>query len=236
MKSMFGYTWYQPYGLSQVIPTLPYSYGLLQAIQHRWTGIRTRTTASPAKCKVCTTRQAQSHAHTASLLLIIHYTGRNARIADQAFKKGVVVVNLTLKYRHLNMILSKTANRKIFRPNDLQKRAKKSQTANTKIVRPANLKYGQISEIGRKTANLATLCSTAIWLDIHPDLQLCRCELRWRSMRFYCHLLTRCRIFLQLLHKLLSGSIEYCVLLRSPNLTEALIIYVHYSDTLYNNE
>jgi len=60
------------------------------------------------------------------------------------------------------MILSKTANRKIFRPNDLQKRAKKSQTANTKIVRPANLKYGQISEIGRKTANLATLCSTAI--------------------------------------------------------------------------
>jgi len=39
---------------------------------------------------VCTTRQAQSHAHTASLSLIIHYAGRNAHTGDQTFKKGVV--------------------------------------------------------------------------------------------------------------------------------------------------
>jgi len=56
MKSMFGYARYQPYGLPQAIPTYPY--GVLQAIQHRRTGICTRTTAWPAKCKVCTTRQA----------------------------------------------------------------------------------------------------------------------------------------------------------------------------------
>jgi len=39
------------------------------------------------------------------------------------------------------------ANRKHFRPNDLQKTAKKSQTANQTILRPTNMKYGQISEI-----------------------------------------------------------------------------------------
>jgi len=37
-------------------------------------------------------------------------------------------------------IFSKTANRKHFRSNDLQKTAKKAK-------RPTNLKYGQISEI-----------------------------------------------------------------------------------------
>ena len=49
------------------------------------------------------------------------------------------------------------ANRKHFRPNDLQSTSKKSQTANPKILRPNNLKYGQIKKLGRKTANLATL-------------------------------------------------------------------------------
>jgi len=42
MKSMLGYARYQPHGLSQAILTYPY--GLLQAIQHRWTSICTRTT------------------------------------------------------------------------------------------------------------------------------------------------------------------------------------------------
>jgi len=56
-------------------------------------------------------------------------------------------------------MFSKTANRKNFRPNDLQKTAKKSQTANPKIVRLSNLKYGQISEIwpqNGQSGNLAT--------------------------------------------------------------------------------
>jgi len=38
MKSMFGYTQYQPYGLSQAIPTLRYPYDVFVsqlAIQHR---------------------------------------------------------------------------------------------------------------------------------------------------------------------------------------------------------
>jgi len=136
MKSTFVYTRYQSYGLSQAIPTLPHPYCLLQAIQHGWTGIRT-TACWPAKCKVCTTRQAQSHT-PASLSLVIHYTEQNTHTGHQTFKKGVVVDSLALKNID---IFSKTANRKNFRPNDLQK------TANSKIVRPTNLKYGQISEI-----------------------------------------------------------------------------------------
>jgi len=32
---------------------------------------------------------------------VIRYTGRNAHTGDQTFKKGVAVVNLALKYRHI---------------------------------------------------------------------------------------------------------------------------------------
>ena len=39
-----------------------------------------------------------------------------------------------------------------------------------------------------------------------------------RSIRFYSHLLTRCRVFLQLLYKLLAASVDCCVLLRADNL------------------
>ena len=88
-------------------------------------------------CKVCTTGQAQSHTHTASLSLIIHYTRRNAHTGDKNFKKGIVVDILALKNRHI----LKNGQQKNLQRNDLQK------TANPKIVRPTNLKYGQISEI-----------------------------------------------------------------------------------------
>jgi len=49
------------------------------------------------------------------------------------------------------------------------------------------------------------LFTPAIRRDIRADLQLCRCELFWQSIRFYSHLLMCCRIFLQLLYKLLHG-------------------------------
>ena len=62
------------------------------------------------------------------------------------------------------------------------------------------------------------LFTPAIQRDIRADLQLCRCELFWQSIRFYSHLLMCCQIFLQLLYKLLRGSTESCTLLRSPNL------------------
>jgi len=90
MKSIFGYTRHQPYGL-------------LQAIQHPYEQVyvRTRTTAWPAKCKVCTKRQAQWHTHTASLSLVIQYTRRNAHTGDETFRKSVVVDSLALKYRHI---------------------------------------------------------------------------------------------------------------------------------------
>jgi len=87
-------------GCHKAYENQPYRYGLLQTIhcmvQHH-TGMRIRRTAWPAKCKVCTKRQAQSHTHTASLSLKIHYTGRNAHTEDQTFKKGVVVDSLALK-------------------------------------------------------------------------------------------------------------------------------------------
>jgi len=57
--------------------------------------------AWPAKCKVCTTRQAKPHTHTTSLSLVIQYTGRNVHTGDQTFKKSVVLDNLSLKYRRI---------------------------------------------------------------------------------------------------------------------------------------
>ena len=91
-----------------LIPTPRYSYGLLQLYKPystAKTGIRTHTTAWPAKCKVCTTRQTQSHTHTATLSHLIHYTGRNPHTGDQIFKNGQK---------------SQTANPKIVRPTRLK--------------------------------------------------------------------------------------------------------------------
>jgi len=47
------------------------------------------------------TGSTESHPHTASLSLIIHYTRRNAHTGDGTFKKRVVLDSLALKYRHI---------------------------------------------------------------------------------------------------------------------------------------
>ena len=61
--------------------------------------------------------------------------------------------------------------------------------------------------------------------------KLCRCEQRWRSIRFYSHLLTRCRIFLQLLYKLVRNSVHCCVFHRSLNLKRWFIPVTHCTTT-----
>ena len=95
-------------------------------------------------CKVCTTRQAQSHIHSASLSLIIHYTRWHAYAGDETFKKGVVVDSSVLKYRH---IFKNSQNK----PNGNAKGSTQKS-------------YGQpiwntakFPIFGYKTANLATL-------------------------------------------------------------------------------
>jgi len=88
-------------------------------------------------------RRAQSHTHTASLSLIIYYTRRNAHTGEKTFKKYVVVDSLALNTNRHIFKQKKTYcifNRKIFRPNDLQKTVKQSQTGNPNIIRPTNLK------------------------------------------------------------------------------------------------
>jgi len=58
IKSMFGYTQYQAYGLSQTIPTLwsiTSNTAPISVYMHM---------DNVSVCKVCTTRQAQSHTHT----------------------------------------------------------------------------------------------------------------------------------------------------------------------------
>jgi len=61
------------------------------------------------------------------------------------------------------------------------------------------------------------LCSIAIRRDVRADLSFAALNCADLAS-FYSHLLTRCRIFLQLLYKLLRCSVDCCVFLRSLNL------------------
>jgi len=81
-------------------------------------------------------------------------------------KKGVVVDNslhsLALKY--CIDTFSKMANKKNFRPKDLQKTSKKSQTANKKNFRPNDLQKN-----GQKKPNGQPKNRTANQLEIRPN-------------------------------------------------------------------
>ena len=127
---------YQPYA----IPMVCYNFTNHTAPINRYTH-----THNSLACKAQGLyNAANAIAHSDCLaFIIIHYTGRNAHTGDQAFKKGVVVDSLALKYRHI----FKNGQQKKVSAKRPSKTAKKKQTANPKIVRPTSLKYGQISEI-----------------------------------------------------------------------------------------
>jgi len=127
MKSMFGYMGHQPFELSQATLTLPSVTSHIVPIN------RHTHTHNALVCKGCTTRQAQSHAHTASLSLIIHYTRRTVHTGDEAFKKGAVVDSLALK---IQTYFKKRPTEKIFGQTTFKKRPKK-------VKRQTRKSYGQ---------------------------------------------------------------------------------------------
>jgi len=85
MQYMFGYRQHQPYGLSQVIPTLWSVTGLTAPI---YSYMAKHAQPNGLACEVQSLHKAASamerHTHTASLLLIniIHYTRCTHRARD----------------------------------------------------------------------------------------------------------------------------------------------------------
>jgi len=104
---MFGYTPYQPYGLLQVIPTL-------WSITSHITPINTHTHNGLA-CKVCTTQQAQSQIHTASLWPYKVKRTHKGRDFEKRCR-GQVSIDIFLKQ----------SNRKKFRSNNRENGRNKS--------------------------------------------------------------------------------------------------------------
>jgi len=151
MKSMFGCMQYQPYGLSQAIPNLPYPYGLtsqtarISRYTHKHSGLAFKVQGLHNAASTT----AHSH-YCTSLSLINHYVGRNAHTGDQTFKKGIVFDSLALKYGHI----FKNGQQKTFSAKRPLKNGQKSQMANPKIVRPTNLKSGMWKRLFRQSLPL----------------------------------------------------------------------------------
>jgi len=134
-------TQYQTYELSQATLTLPYPYGLSVTSHTARISrfIRTHTAAWPAKCKVCTTRQAQPRTQTTVsrfLLYSLHRAKRTHTTGDQTFEKGVVVDSFSLALVKIQTYFQKRSTEKIFGQTTFKKRPKKAK-------RPTQKSYGQ---------------------------------------------------------------------------------------------
>jgi len=137
---------YQPYA----IPMVCYNFTNHTAPINRYTH-----THNSLACKaqgLYNAANAIAHSHCLAFI-IIHYTGRNAHTGDQAFKKGVVVDSLALKYRHI----FKNGQQKKVSAKRPSKTAKKNKRPTQKSYDQPAWNTAKFPKFGRKTANLATL-------------------------------------------------------------------------------
>jgi len=105
-------------------------------------------------------KAASTIAHSSHCLAVTYNSLHKAKHTGKRLSKKVLltVLGLALKYRHI----FKTVQQKTFsgkRPSKNGQKKPIGQPKNCRL-RQTNLKYGQISKIGRKMANLATLGMT----------------------------------------------------------------------------